>query len=365
MEKKKSIDKLNELAIRDIDTLKHVKEEEIDFIEYIAKGCSQEVPRLYDRVPPIIKYNRGNEELIRIVLDYYRTLDSEMYEQAKSIIMGQNDIPIAIYNKKDITRKRGQVEKELSGYGKFEEGSKILWGETPGIFLKNTTYYVDSAKIYVSRKENDYDIYTLAHEISHTFDRDLEDISKTSDLLAEITPACIEEMLSRYLEKKRIMTPNGILRRRTERAKSIYIDSITTYTRMQLVKIFKKNGRLEKDDIKRIEQENNMSDNQMKWVLSYLLDEKSSIYYISKYIIADLISTPYFGKMYDEDSGKAIKMLKDFFKEMKYGSPESSLEALGISSKKDIDSLIKQKAEYNRELHNANVKPKNMEREER
>lgn len=108
-----------------------------------------------------------------------------------------------------------------------------------------------------------------------------------------------------------------------------------------------------------------MSDNQMKWVLSYLLDEKSSIYYISKYIIADLISTPYFGKMYDEDSGKAIKMLKDFFKEMKYGSPESSLEALGISSKKDIDGLIKQKAEYNRELHNANVKPKNKEREER
>ena len=229
MEKKKSIDKLNELAIRDIDTLKHVKEEEIDFIEYIAKGCSQEVPRLYDRVPPIIKYNRGNEKLIRIVLDYYRTLDSEMYEQAKSI----------------------------------------------------------------------------------------------------------------------------------------YIDSITTYTRMQLIKLYQKNGRLEKDAIKRIGQENNMSDNQMKWVLSYLIDEKLSIYYISKYIIADLISTPYFGKMYDEDSGKAIKMLKDFFKEMKYGSPESSLEALGISSKKDIDSLIKQKAEYNKGLHNANVKPKNTEREER
>ena len=60
------------------------KKEEIDFIEYIAKGCSQVVPRLYDRVPPIIKYNLGNEELIRIVLDYYRTLDSEMYEQAKN-----------------------------------------------------------------------------------------------------------------------------------------------------------------------------------------------------------------------------------------------------------------------------------------
>ncbi len=365
MEKKKSIDKLNELAIRDIDTLKHVKEEEIDFIEYIAKGCSQEVPRLYDRVPPIIKYNRGNEELIRIVLDYYRTLDSEMYEQAKSIIMGQNDIPIAIYNRKDITRKRGQVEKELSGYDKFLQGSQIQWDEGYRMVYRNKERVIPIGKIYVQRRENDYDIYSLAHEISHTFDRDKRDLSKTSVLLAEITPACIEEMLSRYLEKKKIMTPDGILRRRTERAKSIYIDSITTYTRMQLIKLYQKNGRLEKDDIKRIEQENNMSDNQMKWVLSYLLDEKSSIYYISKYIIADLISTPYFGKMYDEDSGKAIKMLKDFFKEMKYGSPESSLEALGISSKKDIDGLIKQKAEYNRELHNANVKPKNKEREER
>ena len=160
MEKKKSIDKLNELAIRDIDTLKYVKEEEIDFIEYIAKGCSQEVPRLYDRVPPIIKYNRGNEELIRIVLDYYKSIDSEMYEQAKSIVMGQNDIPIAIYNRKDITRKRGQVEKELSGYDKFLQGSQIQWDEGYRMVYRNKERVIPTGKIYVQRRENDYDIYS-------------------------------------------------------------------------------------------------------------------------------------------------------------------------------------------------------------
>lgn len=230
---------------------------------------------------------------------------------------------------------------------------------------RNKEHVIPIGKIYVQRRENDYDIYSLAHEISHTFDRDRRDLSKTSVLLAEITPACIEEMFSRYLEKKQIMTPNGILRRGTERAKSIYIDSITTYIHMQLVKIFKENKILEKDDIKRIQQENNMSDNQLKWVFSYLLYEKASIYYISKYIIADLISTPYFGKMYDEDSCMAIKTQKDFFKEMKYGSPERSLKALGVCTRSDIDSLVEQKAEYNRELHNANIKQKRIEREER
>ena len=108
MEKMKSIDKLNEIAERDLESLKKVDERKLELIEYIAKNCYQRVPRLFDNVLPMIKYNRKNEELIKIVLDYYRTLDSEMYEQARSIIMGQNDIPIAIYKKKILHAREGR-----------------------------------------------------------------------------------------------------------------------------------------------------------------------------------------------------------------------------------------------------------------
>ncbi len=171
----------------------------------------------------------------------------------------------------------------------------------------------------------------------------------------EIPSYSIENLMDRYLLDTGKITKDTVLNRRIQRARDIRVDVMTMLARMELVLLYTQTGKLDINIIR--EQFPDLYDTDIEWACKRVLIERRPIDYISRYIVADLVTTPYFDKMYEEDKKGVIKRLKQFCETMKEKGPEESLECLGLNLSYDtINSLLDQKREYSIKLDEANKK---------
>lgn len=247
-----------------------------------------------------------------IALQFFKDLDSELYEKAKNIVDGSSEFDFNMY-----------MLDGVNDFSSCKASGMPAHTKIPCVMTKN-----GKSAIYVPCKGTVEDIYLLVHEISHTFDFGEKDNS-TRNLLGEVTSYCFEAMLSRFL------TENGILNREdvTNREKgdiiNCYDDVVETFAKLELMRIKEQKGNIRQTDISEIRKAYSLSDKSLQYILNRLEDSKTNVDYKARYMVA-LLVYPYYMEQYEKDSKQAVKSMKAYFDKVKAGNFIQSLESLGI-----------------------------------
>ena len=191
---------LNEFAEIDNNELSNIPDELINSIYSLSLGYvsiisphNRNVASLND----IYLFDSKNKS-IRICLDFFKSVNTQMYQQLLSILTGQSEIKINFYNSNPL------VISNRRSYNECFSPSFFIANNSSKTLAKTFT----SIEFYLSNTIED--IYNLAHEVSHTFTSDLNRSSndKLADfgLLHELLPSSIEQVLQIYLLDRNIIS---------------------------------------------------------------------------------------------------------------------------------------------------------------
>lgn len=194
----------------------------------------------------------------------------------------------------------------------------------PCVFSKN-----GKSAIYMPYKGTIEDIYLLVHELSHTFDISKNNNS-TRNMLGEVTPACFETILNQYLIKKGIATKEDAIHREMGIIVHYYDDAVETFAKLELIKIKEQQGEITQENFIEIQKKYGITNKQLGYVLRRLANSRPNIDYKARYMNALLIY-PHYIEQYMQDPQKAIRTLKEYFKQIKANNFENSLKVLGIN----------------------------------
>ena len=194
----------------------------------------------------------------------------------------------------------------------------------PCVFSRN-----GKSAVYMPYKGTIEDIYLLVHELSHTFDI-AKNNNSTRNMLGEVTPACFETMLNQYLIEKGIATKEDTTNREMGRIVRYYDDAVETFAKLELIKIKEQQGNITHKNFIEIQKKYGITNRQLSYVLRRLANSESNVDYKARYMNALLIY-PHYMEQYTEDPQKAIRTLKEYFKQIKANNFENSLKTLEIN----------------------------------
>ena len=324
-----SISKLNECIEENIINMS--PSVDYNFLEEASKIMFQGINITNEKqIVPIVLFNR--EKAISIVLKFFESLENKVwYSQVKNILLGQDkNIGINIFNSKDID----PLEKDENGFYKYSDYSSLECKQNNiksliKIMLKeefqDVYEHIEKDKITLE------DIYNITHEISHTFDLGNNEKSRElSSLFVEVTPSCFENMLSEYLIRKNIINERIINKIEQRTTVDSIRDARTVWAKINLVKLKEREGRLNKENIKKMLEENNISDvSHVRSILSDILACNSNIDFQARYMVAELTAHQY-KKMYKSNRREATERLKIHCEKMMNGnSSQDDVKLIG------------------------------------
>lgn len=149
-------------------------------------------------------------------------------------------------------------------------------------------------------------------------------------MLGEVTPACFETMLNQYLIEKGIATKEDTTNREMGRIVRYYDDAVETFAKLELIKIKEQQGNITHKNFIEIQKKYGITNRQLSYVLRRLANSESNVDYKARYMNALLIY-PHYMEQYTEDPQKAIRTLKEYFKQIKANNFENSLKTLEIN----------------------------------
>lgn len=253
------------------------------------------------------------ENTKKIALEFFKSIDQELYEKAKSIVDGNSDIGFEAYKFDD--NNNNKPTKFCVGYS--DEKGKLM--------------------VYIPYRENIKDIYSLVHELSHTFD--LGKDPPTRQMIGELTPFCFELMLDYYLIEQKKVDEKDVANRQKFRIENSYICGMNTLVKSELVEIVK-NRDIEEGDIIELQKKYKLNDKQIKDILDEVIYSERNVHFQARYMIAQLICLRYI-EQYDKNPQEAIKTLKEYFELVKKDDFVGSLEKIGVNTNLDeIESTI-------------------------
>lgn len=290
----------------------------------ISRRMSNEIciPNRYNEP---IQTEMDAETVKKIALDFFRSIDEEFYKKARAIINQETSIEFKMYKKEEI---KDYEEKEDDGIPKY---SKVASVHNNG---KRTV-------MFIPLNGTIEDIYLLVHEISHTFDLNIENDSRngTRNILGEVTPAVFEALLSEYFIKSG-NKKQDVYRREKGGTISKYDDGVETYTKLVLMDLIKRKGEITIEDIQKIQKEANLGTDTIKYILGRLLNSPADVDYRARYMIAQL-AYPYIVDKYKREPQKTMEEIKKYFRAIQENDFGNALESLGLSVEEHtIDLLI-------------------------
>ena len=225
------------------------------------------------------------EDSKKIALEFFKSIDQELYEKAKAIVEGNSDIKLEIYkfNNNDNARPRDCC-----------------------VITKN-----GKSTVHIPYEENIEDIYSLVHELSHTFDLDPNKDPSTRQMLGEVTPFCFEYMLDYYLIEHGVVDKNDVANRQKRRIVSSYNDGMNTFAKIELMQI-KERKNIEEEDIINLQQRYKLVDEQVQIILNDVLHSPSNAHYRARYMTAQLICLRYM-EQYDKNPRRSNKIIEGIF----------------------------------------------------
>ena len=265
------------------------------------------------------------EETKEIALQFFKDIDQELYEEVKKIVEGNSKFSFNMY-----------MLDENEDFSKTYNDGMPIHTKIPSVVERN-----GKVGVYVPCKGTIEDIYLLVHELSHTFDLAEGHYNPTRNMLGEVTPHCFEAMLSQYLLEKEIATREDVVNREKATTISHYDDGVETFAKFKLMQIKEKNGNIGQDDIIQLQKEYGITNKQLGYVLGRMANSEPTIDYRARYMIAQLIY-PHFMEQYEQNPQNAIKIIKEYFEQIKSNNLIGSLQTLGIEPKiESIKKLIK------------------------
>ncbi len=283
----------------------------------------------------------SQNEIISIVLGFYKQLDPEYYQMAKNIIINKdNNISIVLYDEK--TKELLPNDFDFPKYSK--DGSKILtkYDELQiDSHQKPRIIQTNRGKIYIELEGNIQDAYVLAHELAHVMGIDpnsYKQRTETRPLFDEINPVFIEYLLNDYLEKKGLITEKEKYSYVFEQYKRDKKTADINDLRIQLAKRKEKNKDIKKADLKEILKKNQYIPDDSVLAMHIKRISNFSEPLMTRYILANLAGT-YLYSIYLRDPEKAMKMQKDFTNAHK--DDDFSKIFLSLQLKMDFESISK------------------------
>jgi len=336
---------LNQKVDEDIEEIKYLRER--DFLYEINKQYLYGVRPVKYRKTPKIEREISKEEVIKLVLDFYKQFDTAIYSKVKGIINSQDDISISIY------------EKDYKKKFPNEEHCKntMLLTESKVIMLpKGECHIFDNAKhsIHVNLNGDVEDVYKLAHELSHSFDlkeeSELASKNKTRNITTEVTPFVIENSLDKYLIDKGVITQKEALHRNAAIANDTRNNALENFVRFELAKLKIQNDYIDENILKQYLQNSNIRINEqnLQKLLNIIIRNKNSINYSTRYVTSNLL-----GAYMCENEKVDVEKFKEFLNKVKQDDFEGTFETIGIDIREDgIEKLIANRNAYNTSLQN-------------
>ena len=295
--------------------------------KYLENNCYQNLPR-NNSVKVLKKW-----KVISIVLDFYKSLDDELYKRVFDIVMNVNPkIRFNIYDLEDAQefRQRDFEDKnfrryELNPYNVKHENRDMVYVPLKSEPEGKVELEKDTATLA--------DAYIMVHELAHTFDMYLNYIldNKGKNI--------------KNIEKNNILTEStaiafeGLIKRRND----IHTQCEKSYGRLKMRKIMQRNKEITNEDIKEILSPLNLTPIQENKYIEILIKEGAKMFDISiGYAMAGMIS-PTIEKNIMDGNKKNVKEYLEFSKIMDF---EKALNALGISMDENgIEQLQSNKEE--------------------
>ena len=329
--------------------------------KYLENNCYQNLPR-NNSVKVLKKW-----EVISIVLDFYKSLDDELYKRVFDIVMNVNPkIRFNIYDLEDAQefRQRDFEDKnfrryELNPYNVKHENRDMVYVPLKSQPEGHVKLEKDTATLA--------DAYIMVHELAHTFDmylnyilddkgKNIKDIGK-NNILTESTAIAFERLFTRYLLEKDIIDDYEYIRNiLIKRTNHTYTQCEDSYGRLAMMNIMKKNKKITKEDIQGILSGLDLTPIQKNRYIDFLIKKGARMFDISiGYAMAGMIS-PTIEKNIMDGNKKNVKEYLEFSKIMDF---EKALNALGISMDENgIEKLQSNKEEVGNDF-------KKEEKEER
>ena len=153
----------------------------------------------------------------KIALQFFKDLDQELYEKAKTIVEGDSEIDFNMY----------KLDK-TEDFSRTKSDDMPVHTKAPSVLSKN-----GKSAVYIPCMGTIEDVYSLVHELSHTFDLTPND-TPTRHILGEVAPYCFEAMLSKYLVEKKFATKEDVTN--IEKATSVvnYDNVVETFAKLEL-----------------------------------------------------------------------------------------------------------------------------------
>ena len=298
----------------DYATLENVMKKYIDtFVKKVSKKVQN---------PPMV-VTMKKEEMIKHALDFFKSIDEDLYNQAKKIILQQDkNIILNIYNLhnvEDFSKKNKFNLQEYTHTGSVHSNNAHatihvpIQEETPRFVSKNI---LKEDECFLS------DLYTLVHEISHLFDFDLSTtaaskaeiasnkrrsrVKMTRELLGESTSSAFEELLTKYLLKN-TNYPKGAMEYEIKRRReSSFFDARLVYSKLILAKEKTAHGPITEEFLREYGEKNSLSMNFIKNMVNDIIEDQNDMLYELRYAIAGIIS-PKIVKLYESTSPITLK----------------------------------------------------------
>ena len=284
------------------------------------------------------------EETKNVALQFFKSLDQDIYEKVKTILDGKSEFDFNMYQ-----------FREDEDFSKTKDDGMPIHTRIPCVISKN-----GKNTIYVPCHGTIEDVYLLVHELSHTFDF-VEGDNDTRNLLGEVTPHCFETMLSQYLLENNIASKEEIANREIGNYISHYDDGVETFAKLELMKVKEKKGKIKKEDIIEIQKKYGITNGQLVFIINRMRKSEPNVDYKARYMIAQLVY-PHYMEQYKQNPKKAIQTIKEYYKQVQSNNLMGSLASLGIEPNMTfIPTLIQvcnNRMKYLEEIRNSHKKGK-------
>ena len=356
--------KLNDAVDRIIEEKKLMK---LDY-DYIEKALKPLVKNRnvdtgsIDIVVPIKK-----EEMIKIMLDFFMAVDPMFYNKAIRVILGQDkDIRMNIYDVHSVKNFNEEGEEdfiEYTPYGVLQnrKGRALVNIPTHSELSRKESKAINKDNLTLD------DLYTIVHEISHSFDLNL-DLGKptkkeiagedetyedniTRELTAEATAIAFEAMLSEYLLKNTSYSKSAVKQKSNRRINSCLQKVRIVYAKLVLAKEKEEKGEITLDFIENKMREYNMSIQGARRLAVNIVNSPRDMLMQNRYAIGGLIA-PTIIKTYKT---RGVEALKEYLEQAKQCNLETTLNQIGVQlNDEGINELIANFQEY-RQLYDLDM----------
>jgi len=323
-----------------------------DLLEKALGVMLRNVKRLEEQ-PITILIPIKKEKVLKIVLDFFKSIDSEFYNKAINTILQQTEnIKMRIYNVHEI---EDFSEEDEVGLLKYTQNANVEGIDGYASVHIPTKKELDSEEEKILGKDECglEDLYAVVHETSHLFDLDLEKgkpdkeelvggqekrkLRITRELLGKATAIAFEGLLSEYLLSNTEISKDAIQKMDVLRVNSYLNDARLVYAKLLLAREKSKNGEITLEFVEKLMKDNGFSMQYIRRMANNIIHNPHDMLYQKRYALGGLIAPTIIRKYIEEGP----RTLKRYLEEAKNENFEGAINALGIQlTKEGINQLI-------------------------